>query len=255
MDDEMWGSYCFKVLTIDELCGYSGGGIYIYATELEQVDGRVLWTACFVGETEDFDKLEPENDEYWEEAQEIGGATHIHILEVSQDERRKFYLQSILSGFGFGSAPFINQRIQTGNASALNPSLVFLPSSVFGETNSKLELLYRYEKHYLELIKGYKEEIKFANALQEDLRRERSQFFTQTLKDVIQTMKSAEIEKNVSAQWIQDLVASYTKSIDLSGDLAKTHVIEILSILTEETKKEASKAKLDDLNSEEKPRI
>ena len=49
----------------------------------------------------------------------------------------------------------------------------------------KLELLYEYEKHYLELIKGYKEEIKFASALQEDLRRERSQFFTQTLKEVI----------------------------------------------------------------------
>lgn len=113
------------------------------------------------------------------------------------------------------------------------------------ETKSKLELLYQYEKHYLELVKSYKEEIKFANTLQEDLRRERSQFFTQTLKEVIQTMKGAEIEKNISAKWIQDLVESYTKSIDLSSDLAKTHVIEILSILTAETKREASDAKLD----------
>lgn len=124
------------------------------------------------------------------------------------------------------------------------------------ETKSKLELLYQYEKHYLELIKAYKEEIKFANSLQEDLRRERSQFFTQTLKEVVQTMKIAEVDKSVSAQWIQDLVASYTKSIDLSGDLAKTHVVEILSILNTETKREASEAKLDTIynkdNAEQK---
>lgn len=116
------------------------------------------------------------------------------------------------------------------------------------ETKYKLELLYQYEKHYLELIKEYKEEIKFANTLQEDLRRERSQFFTQTLKEVIQTMKTAEVDKTVSAQWIQELVASYTKSIDLSGDLAKTHVIEILSLLTSDTKREASEAQLDSIS-------
>jgi hypothetical protein len=118
-----------------------------------------------------------------------------------------------------------------------------------GETKAKLELLYQYEKHYLELIKEYKEEIKFANSLQEDLRRERSQFFTQTLKEVIQTMKTAEVDKTVSAQWIQELVASYTKSIDLSGDLAKTHVIEILSLLTSDTKREAAEAQLDSIST------
>jgi hypothetical protein len=121
-------------------------------------------------------------------------------------------------------------------------------SGQLSETKNKLELLYQYEKHYLGLIKEYKEEIKFANTLQEDLRRERTLFFTQTLKDVIQTMKIAEVDNGVSAQWIQELVASYTKSIDLSSDLAKTHVIEILSILTAETKREAADAQLDTIS-------
>jgi hypothetical protein len=58
-------------------------------------------------------------------------------------------------------------------------------------------------------------------------------------------MKSAEIDKGVSGQWIQELVVSYTKSIDLSGDLAKTHAVEILSMLTSETKRQVSDAKLD----------
>jgi hypothetical protein len=117
------------------------------------------------------------------------------------------------------------------------------------ETKAKLDLLYQYEKHYLDLIKEYKEEIKFAASLQEDLRRERSQFFTQTLKDVMQTMKTAEVDKAVSARWVEDLVASYTKSLDLSSDLAKTHVVEVLSIFKEEAKQEASKAKLDNIGN------
>ena len=60
--------------------------------------------------------------------------------------------------------------------------------------------------------------------------------------------KVAQVDNAISAQWIQELVGSYTKSIDLSGDLAKTHVIEILSILTGESKREASSAKLDNIS-------
>ena len=117
------------------------------------------------------------------------------------------------------------------------------------ETKSKLDLLYQYEKHYLELIKEYKEEIKFAASLQEDLRRERSQFFTQTLREVVQTLQVQEIDKKVASQWIEDLVASYTKSINLSSDLAKTHVVQVLGIFKEEAKQEVSKAKLDDIGN------
>jgi hypothetical protein len=120
------------------------------------------------------------------------------------------------------------------------------------ELKTKLELLYEYEKHYLVMIKEYKEEIKFASSLQEDLRRERSQFFTQTLREVVQTLQSQEIDKNVASKWIEELVESYTKSIDLSSDLAKTHVVQIVSFFKEEAKQEVSKAKLDNLEHKTK---
>ena len=121
-------------------------------------------------------------------------------------------------------------------------------TEVLNATKSKLDLLYQYEKHYLDLIKEYKEEIKFSASLQEDLRRERSQFFTQTLREVVQTLQTQEIDKKVASQWIEELVASYTKSIDLSSDLAKTHVVQVLSIFKEETKQEVSKARLDNIS-------
>ena len=101
---------------------------------------------------------------------------------------------------------------------------------------NKLELLFEYEKHYLELIKDYKEEIKFSASLQEDLRRERSQFFTQILREVSETLKKADVDSKVASQWTQDLVDSYTKSIELSGDLAKTHAIDVIGKLRESTK-------------------
>lgn len=82
--------------------------------------------------------------------------------------------------------------------------------------------------------------------MQEDLRRERSQFFTQTLREVVQTLQVQEIDKTVASRWIEELVSSYTKSIDLSSDLAKTHVVQVLSLFKEEAKREVSKAKLDD---------
>jgi hypothetical protein len=242
-----WFGYIFTVLTMEEACKRSDAGVFIFATELKEKES-VSWMPCFISETNNFKNLQ--SNPWWLEAQKIGGATHVHILCVTEEKHRKFYAQSVINSFGYGHIPFINKLIQSEEQPF--PSLPPSTLSIFGETNSKLELLYQYEKHYLELIKDYKEEIKFANALQEDLRRERSHFFAQTLKDVIQTMKSEEIDKNVSATWIQELVASYTKSIDLSSDLAKTHVIEILSILTEEAKREASKAKLDNFSTETK---
>lgn len=124
-----------------------------------------------------------------------------------------------------------------------------MSDDLLNDTKAKLELLFQYEKHYLEMIKGYKEEIKFAASLQEDLRRERSQFFTQTLREVVQTLQTQEIDKKVASQWIEELVASYTKSIDLSSDLAKTHVVQVLSIFKEEAKQEVSKAKLDNIGA------
>ncbi|MDE2724372.1 MAG: hypothetical protein OXI59_13445 [Gemmatimonadota bacterium] len=113
-------------------------------------------------------------------------------------------------------------------------------NTLINEERSKneLQILFEYERHYLELIKEYKEEIKFSASLQEDLRRERSQFFTQVLREVSETLKNASVDSNVASQWIQELVDSYTKSIDLSGDLAKTHVIDVIGKIKESAKAE-----------------
>jgi hypothetical protein len=243
-----WGYLSFEVRTIKEAQKSTNGGIFIFAGKNDSFWDSI-WTAYFIGETENFQTLFYHNQ--WTAAQKLG-ATHVHV-RVEEQYDRKINIKKLVELY----KPAIN-IIQTEPMEATmsekskveentNEEHELEMPDELAETEAKLELLYQYERHYLELIKEYKEEIKFANTLQEDLRRERSQFFTQTLKEIVQTMKSAEVEKNVAAQWLEDLVSSYSKSIDLSSDLAKTHVIQVLSIFKEEAKQEVAKAKLDSL--------
>jgi hypothetical protein len=110
-----------------------------------------------------------------------------------------------------------------------------LPAEHINTLKARLQVLYENEKHYWELIKSYKEEIKFANTVQEELRRERAQFFAHTLTEVANALKVIEVDKSVSAQWIQELVKSYTQSLDLSNSLVETHTQDLIGKLKQET--------------------
>jgi hypothetical protein len=123
------------------------------------------------------------------------------------------------------------------------------------ENETRLKILYEYEQHYLELIQKYKDEIKFANSIQEDLRRERTQFFTYGLREVCETLKNSGIDNSVASQWIQELVASYTKSLDVSSDLANHQVINTIGKLKEETKQEIKTAQKPKHTTENKSKV
>jgi hypothetical protein len=237
-----WNNDTFKVLTMIEACQSKDAGVFIFAERKTYLFTTNTFEPYFIGETDNFQTLKAHP--LWTSAKKRG-ATHVHLFTVGEKDR-KFKIEQLLRMYK-PPLNLLKDLSQPVPMEAIMSNDVHI-SEELSETKSKLELLYQYEKHYLGLIKEYKEEIKFANTLQEDLRRERTQFFTQTLKDVIQTMNVAQVDNAVSAQWVQELVGSYTKSIDLSGDLAKTHVIEILSILTGESKREASSAKLDNIS-------
>jgi len=100
-----------------------------------------------------------------------------------------------------------------------------------------LAILYEYEEHYLNLIKNYKEEIKFANTIQEELRKERAKFFSESLKDVSRTLTETKVDDKVASKWIEELVNSYTHSLDLSNDLVKVNIMDTIGKLRNETSK------------------
>lgn len=101
---------------------------------------------------------------------------------------------------------------------------------------TKLSVLYEFEKNYLQLIAEYKEEIKFASSLQEDLRKERAKFFSETLKEVYQTLNESQVDNEVASKWIKELVGSYTKSLDLSGGLVEEHTLDTIACIRAEAK-------------------
>jgi len=105
----------------------------------------------------------------------------------------------------------------------------------------RLEILYDYEKKYLELTKAYKEEIKFAATLQEDTRKERSKFFSEVLQDVHKTLENVKMDKKATDLWISELVTSYTKSLDISSELAKDHVLDMMGILRDSSRESINK--------------
>lgn len=107
----------------------------------------------------------------------------------------------------------------------------------------KLNILYEYEKHYLELLKEYKEEIKFAANLQEELRKERTKFFAESLKEVSETLKDAQVDSKVASAWIEDLVESYTRSLDLSSNLIEENTVDMIGELRKETRKASQSVK------------
>ena len=94
---------------------------------------------------------------------------------------------------------------------------------------SQLYIYYEYEKHYLDMLKEYKEEIKFASTLQEDLRKERANFFSEKLKEVSATLKDTGVDDKVRGEWLKELVKSYTGSLDISEKLVEEHVVETIN--------------------------
>lgn len=100
--------------------------------------------------------------------------------------------------------------------------------------DKKLSILYTHEKQLLDILKDYKEEIKFASSLQAEIRKEEASFFATTLKEVCNSLKETQIDPKYQAQWIFDLVSSYTSSLKLSSKLAEEHVINLLGDIQKE---------------------
>tara|TARA_R100000789_G_scaffold95873_1_gene96785 strand:- start:588 stop:1130 length:543 start_codon:yes stop_codon:yes gene_type:complete len=94
------------------------------------------------------------------------------------------------------------------------------------QTEEELKILFSYQQNYLNLIREFKEEIKFLNTTQEDLRKERSKFFSNTLEEVNESLKKSSIDEKLTQQWTQQLVDSYTDSLDTSSELVRTKVME-----------------------------
>ncbi|WP_124795188.1 hypothetical protein [Conchiformibius steedae] len=105
-------------------------------------------------------------------------------------------------------------------------------------------------QNYLTLLRTFKDEIKFAYELQQNLRKERAKFFSQTLREVSATLAQAQVDESIASMWVQDLVKSYTSSLDLSANLVDENTMNTISQIRASAKGHASDVSLNTQQNE-----
>ena len=91
--------------------------------------------------------------------------------------------------------------------------------------NQTIQILYDYEKHYMELVKKYSDEIRMIDNLLKSLRAEKVNFYKQEVPIIIETLKKEEfIDETIINQWIDRLSSDIERSFLISERLIETYL-------------------------------
>lgn len=125
-------------------------------------------------------------------------------------------------------------------AYSISEAVDLIVTAKFSEDNQllqdRLKIYYEYQKNYLNIFKEYKEELKFVQSIQEDLRKERAKFFSETLREVSKSLKETGVEQPTQSKWIAELVGSYTQSLNLSENLVEETSMKTINDINNEIK-------------------
>ena len=82
-----------------------------------------------------------------------------------------------------------------------------------------LQVLYDYEKHYMELIRQHKNEIIFIENMLKDYRQENIDFFNNQLSKISQKLDAEHIDKDMKNAWLKRLEENMNRSFAVSEKL------------------------------------
>lgn len=84
-----------------------------------------------------------------------------------------------------------------------------------------IQVLYDYEKHYMELIRKYSTEIKFIADMLSDFRKEQEQFYNETLPKIKEKLSqdSVGVDEEMKKVWLKRLTMNIDRSFGLSETL------------------------------------
>lgn len=165
---------------------------------------------------------------------EIGRALYAQICKTKLNGQENIYQYAKQIQDIIGDHHNAEENEQIKNALQKILEEVFDDISLINSAEKRLRLLLDYEERYLQLLNTHKEEILFAQSVQKELREERSQFFRQVLQSVVDTFQRTGVKQEIASKWIEAFVESYVNSLDLSGDLAKTSFVNIMTELRDE---------------------
>jgi hypothetical protein len=92
-----------------------------------------------------------------------------------------------------------------------------------------IQMLYEYEKHYLEMLKRYSSEIKFIQDMLAGFRKEQEEFYYQLLPDISQKLNNDDgIDNEMKKIWLNRLTTNIERSFNLSETLINDYATKSL---------------------------
>lgn len=93
-----------------------------------------------------------------------------------------------------------------------------------------IQILFEYEKHYLEMLKKYGNEIKFIQDMLSGFRKEQEQFYSTTLPNIIENLsKDDGIDVEMKKIWLNRFTGNIERSFNLSENLINDYAIKNLN--------------------------
>lgn len=92
-----------------------------------------------------------------------------------------------------------------------------------------IQILYEYEKHYLEMIRKYRDEIEFIQNLLKEYREEYTEFYENTLPEIKNKMiEDVCIDDEMKKVWLSRLTTNMERSFGLSESLINDYATKSL---------------------------
>lgn len=90
-----------------------------------------------------------------------------------------------------------------------------------------VQVLYEYEKHYMDLVRKYRPEIQFLKELLEQLRAEQVAFYNDQLPSITQKLEEdAGIDEAARREWLKRLTQNMDRSFELSTELIRGYILK-----------------------------
>lgn len=92
-----------------------------------------------------------------------------------------------------------------------------------------IQVLFDYEKHYMDLVRKYSTEIKFIEDMLSDYRQEQIKFYTETLPELQKKLnEDPGVDEEMKRTWLCRLTANMDKSFQMSDTLINDFVTKKL---------------------------
>lgn len=109
--------------------------------------------------------------------------------------------------------------------------------------DKSIQVLYDYEKHYMDLVRKYSSEIEFVSKQLMEFRKEQKEFYDIVLPKIIDKLNGEKaIDDDTRKVWMKRFVDNMDKSFSLSETLINDYVVKTIDEFKNEVKEKLDKS-------------